>query len=223
MRVFWGLPTVDRAALVHPTVSIAPPILDDICLPPYAGPVDHDDFTPLMQLAKSLRPALVFEFGTAYGNLTANICSQCTTATVYTVNALAEEQSGDRVTYRLERDEIGRVYRTLGFGSRVVQIYADTLYLDLNKYFSEPVVDLVVIDGCHDSDHVLSDFFKILSFVAPQGVVVFHDTHPSMRRHLWSSYVACMRLRRRGFDIRHLDGTWWAVWKRDWGCPVAGV
>jgi hypothetical protein len=33
-----------------------------------------------------------------------------------------------------------------------------------------------------------------------------------MRAHLGGSYIACMKLRRQGFDIRHLTGTWWAVW-----------
>jgi hypothetical protein len=43
-------------------------------------------------------------------------------------------------------------------------------------------------------------------------VILFHDTHPSLRLHLRGSYLACADLRRRGFDVRHVAGTWWAIW-----------
>jgi len=131
---------------------------------------------------------------------------------VYTVNALGEEQTGAYVTYVLDRADIGRVYRRYGFADRVVQIYSNTLTVELGRYLARDSVDLAIIDACHDTEYVINDFHKTAPLVRAGGVILLHDTHPSMRAHLGSSYIACMKLRRRGFDIRHLTGTWWAVW-----------
>lgn len=188
------------------------PILEDVCLPPYVGPPENQDFSVLMHVARVLQPKTVVELGTAHGNIAANICRQCPDATVYTVNALPDELTGEIVTYALTRDEIGRVYKNYGFEQRVVQILENTLHLDLSKHFDAPVVDLAIIDACHDTDYVINDFLKVQPFVKPDGVVLFHDTHPSMAAHLEGSYVACMTLKRRGYDIRHVKNTWWAVW-----------
>jgi predicted O-methyltransferase YrrM len=158
----------------------------------------------------------VLELGTAYGNITANVCNQCPTANVYTVNAPAEEQTGTRVTYKLSKDQIGRVYRQYGFAERVVQVFENTLNLNLSLYFSEPVVDLAIIDACHDTEYVINDFLKVEPFVRSGGIVLCHDTSPSVGPgHLFGSYMACMKLRHRGYNIRHIKDTWWGAWIKD--------
>ena len=212
IKLFYALPPLKLASLVPENTQIEPPIMEDICLPPYTWPPDHNDYIPLMSIVKARQPRIVVELGTAHGNTVANICRHSPQARVYTVNAPAEEQSGELITYELTRDEIGRVYRSCGFGDRVVQIFKNTLDLDLSEYFAGPVVDLALIDACHDTDYVLNDFFKVQPFMRPQGLVLFHDTHPSMKEHLLGSYMACMKLRRKGFDIRHIEDSWWAVW-----------
>lgn len=192
--------------------SISKPILDDICLPPYHGPSDHDDYLPLMSIAKNLRPKTVVELGTAHGNIAANICRQCPEAKIYTVNALAEQQTGNMATYELNQDEIGRVYRAHGYESRVIQILQNTMDLDLSGHLDGPIVDLAIIDACHDTDYVVNDFLKVQPFIRPNGIVLLHDTHPSMNDHLEGSYVACMKLRRKKYDVHHIKNTWWAIW-----------
>lgn len=212
MRVQYDLPVVDLGGLVEPKVDVVPPILEDIFLPPYQGSSGHDDYVPLMTIAKSLQPQIVFEIGTAFGNLTANICRQCPDAKVYTVNAPIEDQTGRRVTLKLTREDIGRVYRAHGFADHVVQIFKNSLELDLSDYFEGPVIDLAIIDGCHDTEYVINDFFKVQPYMCPRGVVLFHDSNPNVERQLINSYMACMMLRRKGYEIRHLRNTWWAVW-----------
>lgn len=208
----YELPVLELHSIVNKEVEIDPPILDHICLPPYRGTKDHDDFLPLMVIAKWLEPRIVLELGTGYGNLTANLCKQCTNVKVYTVNASVEEQTGTLISYKLAREEIGRVYRQYGFADQVVQIFKNTLALDLSEYFEAPIVDLAIIDACHDTNYVINDFVKVVPFVRYRGVVLLHDTHPSMRGHLLGSYLACMKLRAKGFDIRYIANTWWAIW-----------
>ncbi len=118
-------------------------------------------------------------------------------------------------TYELDREEIGRVYRKFGFTDRVTQIFENTLTLDLSSYFAKPCIDLAIIDACHDTSYVLSDFKKIAPFVTLGGIVLLHDTHPSMRGHLSGSYIACMKLRQQGWNVKHIRGTWWGIWIKD--------
>lgn len=199
----------------QPLAVTADPILDDICMPPYYKGnryEPHDDFNPLMALAKYKQPQTILELGTAHGNTVANLCRILPNAHIITINAPVEEQSGNIVTYELKKDEIGRVYRQYGYDNQITQIYANTLHLELSGYFSAPTIDLAIIDACHDTDYVVNDFLKIMPFVRAKGIVLLHDTHPSMKRHLLGSYRACLYLRQKGYDIRHLAGTWWGVW-----------
>jgi len=219
------LPEVVLADIVDAETPLEPLILDDVCMPPYAGPTDHDDLLPLLKIAKALQPRLVVELGTAHGNSVANICRQCPDARIITVNAPVEDQSGDTVTFELTRGEIGRVYRQHGFEERVTQLFENTLDLDLSGQLGVDQTDLAIVDACHDTEYVLNDFFKVMPFTRPGGLVLFHDTHPSARAmltrdvdssdsHLIGSFFACLKLRRRGFDVRHLKDTWWGVWRK---------
>ena len=212
-RFIYHVPSIGLEDIAPGELEIEPPIFDDICLPPYYGPTDHDDFLPLMKIAKAVQPSVVVELGTAHGNLTSNICQRCPQATVYTVNAPVQLQTGKIVTYELSIQDIGRVYKTYGFANRVVQIYENTLDLNLGEFLADRVVDLAIIDACHDTDYVINDFFKVERFVKPRGIILLHDTHPSMEEHLACSYIACARLRRRGFDIKHIENTWWDFWE----------
>ncbi|MGI0060808.1 MAG: class I SAM-dependent methyltransferase, partial [Nitrosotalea sp.] len=172
-----------------------------------------DDYSALIRALKRNKPKVVLELGTAHGNTVANICRELPDCKVYTVNALLEDQTGGITTFGLTKDEIGRVYREYGYGSRVVQIYENTLKMDLSRYLHRGQVDFAIIDACHDPDFVINDFLKITPFLKENALVFFHDTHPSMKKHLWGSYSACVRLRFKGYDIRHLKGTWWGVWR----------
>ncbi len=215
LRLFFRLPTITLAEIVGTaSCALEEVILDDICLPPFYGSATHDDYTPLMTIVNVKKPALVVELGTAQGNLTANICRQAPNASVVTVNAPVEEQTGQIITFTLTRGQIGAVYRNHGFQGRVKQIYTNTRTLDLGQYVKPGSVDIAIVDACHDREYVLNDFHKVKSYVREGGIVLLHDTHPDMRWHLAGSYSACMLLRAIGYDLRHLKDTWWGVWIR---------
>ncbi|MBZ5567114.1 MAG: class I SAM-dependent methyltransferase [Acidobacteriia bacterium] len=212
MKLRFALLSVSVSSLAGKQRSNMQPILDDICLPPFMATSDCDDFEALMRIVAVRRPKLVLELGTAHGNTVANICRACPEARVVTVNALPEQLSGKSTTYDLSKDEIGRVYRQYGFADRVVQVWANTMQLDLSPYLPHSTVDLAIVDACHDCEYVINDFHKVIPYVRPGGMVLLHDTHPSLSAHLWSSYKACMTLRRLGFNICHIQDTWWGVW-----------
>jgi predicted O-methyltransferase YrrM len=173
----------------------------------------HDDIGALLRIVKTLNPKIVLELGTAYGNTTANIC-QISEAKIFTVNALPEQISGNVTTFALTKETIGSIYRQYGFQNRVIQIYENTLNLNLNSYFKTPCVDLAIVDACHDTEYVINDFIKVLPSLKDKAIVLLHDTHPSMAGHLKGSYKACMNLRKQGFKIKHIKDTWWAIWQK---------
>jgi len=209
------LPAVKIDAVTSvPRSEICEPVMDDVCMPPFSG-MPHDDLGTVLRIAKSLRPKVICEIGTAHGNLTANLLRNCPDATMVTVNAPTHLQSGNLVTYKLTEHEIGRVYRKYGYEDRVIQLLVNSLELDLKKSLKSDLIDLAIIDGCHDTDFVLNDFQKMREFVRPGGVVLLHDTHPSQEGHLAGSYRACLLLRREGFDMRWIQDTWWGYWRQD--------
>ncbi len=215
------LPSVNLDDIAAPLPEKHQVILEDLGLPPFAKHQNHDDYTPLMRLVHAIRPAIVFEYGTAQGSTVANICANCD-ARVFTLNALPEQISGEGTTFTLDAETIGRVYRARGYASRVKQILCDSLKFDPAAWLSPSSVDLAIVDACHDTSYVLSDFLKLVDYMRPGGVVLLHDTHPSQEGHLGGSYAACCALRARGFDIRHLEGTWWAYWKKPAPAVAAG-
>jgi len=207
------LPTISLEQIGAAGIEVEPAIKEDICMPPYYNFTDHDDYAPLIKIAKFIQPETILELGTAYGNTVANLCRQLPEVQVVTVNAPVEVQTGQVTTFDLTVDEIGRVYRQHGFSDRVTQIFENTLNLDLSLCFDEPCVDLAIIDACHDTNFVINDFHKVRPFIRSGGMVLLHDTHPSIKGHLEGSYKACVALRKEGFDIRHLKGTWWGIWR----------
>lgn len=198
---------------IAPGIALAPPIMDDICVPPYYA-FSHDDYEPLMRIAASVQPRLIIELGTAHGNTVANLCRQFPEAKVITVNSLPEQQTGETTTFSLNDSEIGRVYRRFGYAGRVVQVFQNTLTLDLSMHTPIASADLAIVDACHDRRFVENDFLKVAPYVKPGGIVLLHDTDASMEHHLWGSYLACVTLRRRGYDVRHVQGTWWGIWRK---------
>jgi predicted O-methyltransferase YrrM len=216
LRARYRLPTIHIEDIVgSDATSIVPLTKVGICIPPYCAPHDHDDFAALMSIARCTRPRLILELGTAFGNTTANLCHYCPEATLVTVNAPAERQTGTMTTFSLAADEIGRVYREHGFEDRVRQVLCNTLDLELGPVLGGDEIDLAIIDACHDTEYVLNDFAKVRPHLAPKGIILLHDTHPSLRDHLIGSYTACMLLRRRGFNICHIAGTWWGFWRHN--------
>ncbi len=203
------LPELELEKIVSRPILLDPPIVEKLCLPPFFGPTTHDDIRPLLALIQHFKPKAVLELGTAHGATVANICSVCD-AKIFTVNALPEQIAGSVTTFTLQLDEIGYVFRKYGFQDRVTQIMENTRILRATDYIPPASVDFVIIDACHDVDFVISDFFMVQPVVHKGTIILFHDVHPSFKEHLLDSYVACMYLRKIGFDIKHIENTWWA-------------
>lgn len=214
----FGPPEVDLEAVTgSASYRVEPVIYDDICLFPYKRDTErdtavHDDYGALMRVLDAIQPKTLLELGTAHGNTIANICKRFPEVRIITVDAPKAILTGSAVTFALREDEIGRVYKKHVGYQRVTQLFQNTLRLDLAGVLSPASVDVAIIDACHDTDYVINDFHKVRPFVRRNGIVLFHDTHPSMEGHLRGSFIACSMLRKSGLDIRHIRDTWWGIW-----------
>jgi predicted O-methyltransferase YrrM len=213
----YGPPEIDGEAIYGKTYSVEPVVFDDICLFPYKRDSDrdtatHDDYGTLMRALDAVKPKTFIELGTAHGNTTANLCKRFPELRVITVDAPKNMLTGNATTFALTETEIGRVYRKHVRTNQVTQLFQNTLHLQLDAELSIGSADVAIVDACHDTEYVINDFYKVKPFVRGNGIVLFHDTHPSMDGHLRGSFVACSQLRRSGFDIRHIRNTWWGIW-----------
>ena len=188
-----------------------PSIIENICMPPYLGDSNLNDYSILFSLMEYIEPKVFLEFGTAYGNTVANICAQHNSK-VFTVNALPEQIEGRVKTYTLTKNDIGKEYRQHGYSARIKQIYANTKNINLSNYLQDYSINFAIIDACHDADFVVNDFLKVLPFMEKDSIVLLHDTHPSLSKHYIDSYIGCMYLRKLGFDIKHIKESSWAIW-----------
>ncbi|HAX95050.1 MAG TPA: hypothetical protein DCY35_00780 [Prolixibacteraceae bacterium] len=211
---FWDnfqLPDVPIMDIIDTFREYEPTILENICLPPYLGDSNFQDYSVLISLIKALQPSKVLELGTAHGNTVANICVE-SAAQVFTVNALPQQIDGNIITFNLNKEEIGKVYRATGFQDRVIQIYENTRNIDILNYVNPKSIDFAIIDACHDMDFVVNDFQKISPALSDRAVVLFHDTVPVYEHWYLDSYLGCMYLRRQGFNIKHIRQSSWGYW-----------
>lgn len=187
---------------------------EDAFMPPFRGEKHLLDLPMMLQVAQYLRPSHILEIGTAYGNSAYNLACFCPEAKIVTVNPDAQETRGRNITFRLEREEIGRVFRSHPDESaNITQVYSDSKLLT-KKMTGLKSAELVIIDGCHDFDYVISDFaFALRMLPSTNSVILLHD---ALRYGVAPEvHDAILHLREKGHDIRLIEGTSWAMYTGD--------
>ena len=53
---------------------------------------------------------------------------------------------------------------------------------DAPQLFKKGELDIVLVDGMHEFNHVLNDVFNSLEFLSPNGVIVLHDCNPKSQQ-----------------------------------------
>lgn len=214
---FWDnfqLPKLNIEQVISLNKIHTPIITEKICLPPYYGDPMFHDYSYMISLIDYFKPQTLLELGTAHGNTVVNICLNFN-CNILTVNALPHQIEGKGTTFSLSKDEIGSVYKKHGFEKRVRQIYMNTKNLSILDFVEQGAVDFAIIDACHDSEFVVNDFLRIFPSLSNNAVVLFHDTNPSLNLHLIDSYIGCMYLRKKGFDVKYFENSSWGFWRAD--------
>jgi predicted O-methyltransferase YrrM len=63
--------------------------------------------------------------------------------------------------------------------TRFVPATTDEFARELKANSLDFSINLLFIDACHSREAVLRDFHNFFPFVAPHGLILLHDTHPS--------------------------------------------
>lgn len=137
------------------------------------------------------RPAVVVELGTFYGLSYLAFCEAIERAGVSARAYAIDHWQGDAHAGTIGQDvldELRRIHDPLygGFSSLV-----ESTFDDAAEHFAGGEIDLLHIDGAHDSASVESDFDTWLPKMSARGVMVLHD----------------INVRRSGFGV-------WELWNR---------
>jgi predicted O-methyltransferase YrrM len=143
-------------------------------------------FTPIDELAymalitKYIAPKRIFEIGTFRGRTALNFARNSPPdCIVYTLDLppdgrvdarLATNAADERI---ISKSETGIDYRGKPDAEKIRQLFGDSTKFDFTPYIES--MDLVLVDGAHHYDAVVSDTRNALRMVRPGGWILWHD------------------------------------------------
>jgi predicted O-methyltransferase YrrM len=195
--------------------------IDELCPAEVAIKILHPEFQSggvypielicLDQIAASFLPERVFEIGTFNGRTTLNLAANTpASAKLFTLD-LPEASSGATVLRAHDRDpkymalrRVGKLFRESGYREKITQLYGDSATFDYSPWAG--TIDLVLVDGAHSCDYVMSDSVKTLPLLRPEtGIMLWHDYGT------WDEVTAALdALYRKSpafAGVRHIRGT----------------
>lgn len=143
--------------------------------------IDVLELVMLLAIARHINARRIVEIGTSDGNTALNLAENAPDDAAVTTIDLPPDWDGqfqiNVPAWHLNVTDRDKVGRQVAFSERakgkVVQVFGDSAKLDWSQ-LRHPF-DLVFIDGCHFYDYVRVDTDNALRYLAPGGVIVWHD------------------------------------------------
>ncbi len=130
----------------------------------------------LALLARNSSPRCILEIGTASGGTTRLLALNAPDAVVHTLDLPPHETQtllqGTDAGF-IESRTVGVAFAGTREAARIVQHFGDSAEFDFGSIPSR--VGLAFIDGSHSYEYVRSDTEKVLSVMAEDGIIVWHD------------------------------------------------
>lgn len=157
--------------------------MDIQILEPYrrwlASTLDLEDLSALLAIVRFTGAKDILEIGTYDGSTTLNLAANAgddgrvVTVDLPPQSAATETAISVPLEYRNKtKHAIGERFVQSPHRSKIRQVFADSAALDWASLGS---FDLILIDGCHYRDYVVSDSRKAFSVIRPQGLILWHD------------------------------------------------
>jgi predicted O-methyltransferase YrrM len=125
----------------------------------------HEDF--IVELAKVLQPQIYVELGIYHCELFNRVIPYAG----HLIGVDTWQEAGQLMLY----------------SAKVRFIHATTVDFARELQDHPLMINLLFIDADHSRDAVLRDFYNFFPYVAPHGLILFHDTHPQPE-HLQPGY-----------------------------------
>ena len=155
------------------------------------GPYDKDTPLPdtrwmlyISMITKSLAPKMIFEIGTFQGRATLALAlNSPPDCQIFTLD-LPPENDEQLVGYtkpsvrcieclREDPGRLGSIFRGHPLEYKITQLLGDSKMFDFSPWYGK--VDLILIDGAHAYDFVLSDTKNALKMLRPGGTIIWDD------------------------------------------------
>lgn len=147
------------------------------------GNVNLAELVIISQLVKQSKPEKIFEIGTFDGRTTLNMAKNSPASSkIFTLDLGSEEIEELSKTPHGDRKFIGKVeagWRFIGKqgSEKISQLYGDSTKFNFQEFFGK--INLLFIDGAHQYEYVLKDSDTALKFMAPEGIILWHDYNTS--------------------------------------------
>jgi predicted O-methyltransferase YrrM len=122
------------------------------------------------------KPRIAVEIGTSLGQMTLLMHKNSPESKIFTVNAPPEllnaGQGGINTTIAWDLDRVGEAFRHVQSGS-IEQVISDS-----KQWLPPSEIEFAFIDGCHDTEYVVSDTEAIIAKAKKGCIIVWHDANP---------------------------------------------
>ncbi|MBI3670330.1 MAG: class I SAM-dependent methyltransferase [Acidobacteria bacterium] len=175
------------------------------------GVMAPQELCALLRVVRWIEPQRIFEIGTFRGVTTGHLAMN-SDAEIYTLDLprdLAGELNGysPREAALLQsREAIGEAYRRYDANGRIRQLFGDSRRFDYRPYHGS--MGLVIVDGCHLYDYVMSDSCNAFDLLAENSAILWHDFGSSL------DVTRAVKQLARRWPIGHLEGTCLAMYVR---------
>jgi len=133
------------------------------------GPLQRDEAIALFGIIRTLRPKTVVEFGFFHGHSAFNF-----------LRAMPED--GRLYSYDIDEDSIRRARREFTFDPRFTFVGKSQTEFDPHDVGNE-AIDFVFFDAAHELNLNIETFRRVVDHLAPEAMLVIHDTGLWHRAH----------------------------------------
>ena len=126
-------------------------------------------------VARQRQPKTIFEIGTFNGATTLLLARSAPGARIHTLDLPPEDLVAGTANKWAHDYSVswGARFHDEPEGHRITQLFGDSRTFDFSPYYRQ--MDLVVVDGGHETDCVTPDTENALRMVSPGGLVVWDD------------------------------------------------